>query len=261
MSFWKSFKLNGRTPCVSQGITQKWSIGLLCGCNYPGATHQPELESPSGGPRLAGVGWRKATLPVGKKTRLTHQKPSRNLWNSCQIFRSSALELTGVCGPIQCNPWRRDVWEKTPKTLAFQGKALHSAHAMSLVSSQTTQEGFLNPWTPPALPCLVESPWFLVIPFLLLLLPFISREAQLYNLSHLSIIALDTWRRSDCHSSWSIMNLLDMQRSLCHKRFSHYIWAFTCLSRASQLSPCPHSARCRKLSFSAIFIRKGTNWL
>lgn len=146
-----------------------------------------------------------------------------------------------------------------PKRLASQGKALRSAYTMSLVNSQTTQEGFLNPRTPAALLCPVESPRFLVIPFLLLLLPFISREAQLYNLSHLSIIALDTWRPSDCHSSWSIMNLLDMQRSLCHKRFSHYIWAFTCLSRASQPSTCPHSARCRKLSFSAIFIRKGTN--
>lgn len=87
----------------------------------------------------------------------------------------------------------------------------------------------------------MESPQFLVIPFLLLLLSFISGEAQLYNLSHLSVIALDTWRPSDCHSSWYIMNLLDMQRSLCHKRFSHYIRAFTCLSRVSEASASPHS--------------------
>lgn len=111
-----------------------------------------------------------------------------------------------------------------------------------------------------ALPCPVESPRFLVIPFLLLLLSFISREAQLYNLSHLSVIALDTWRPSDCHSSWYIMNLVDMQRSLCHKRFSHYIWAFTCLLRVSKPSPSPHWQSGRSASgswlFSAIFIRE-----
>lgn len=111
-----------------------------------------------------------------------------------------------------------------------------------------------------ALPCPVERLQFLVIPVLLLWLHFMSREAQLYNLPHLSVIASDTWRPSDCQSSWYIMNLLDMQRSLCHKRFSHYIWAFTCLSRVSKPSPSPHSQWekcCRKLPFSSIYIRKG----
>lgn len=106
-----------------------------------------------------------------------------------------------------------------------------------------------------ALLCPVESPQFLVIPFLLLLLSFISREAQLYNLSHLSVIALDTWRPSDCHSSWYIMNLLDMQRSLCHKRFSHYNWAFTCLSRVSKPSPSPHSQSGRSAAGSCLLVQ------
>lgn len=107
---------------------------------------------------------------------------------------------------------------------------------------------------PRALPCPVEIPHFLVIPFLLLLLSFISREAQLYNLSHLSVIALDTWRPSDCHSSWYIMNLLDMQRSLCHKRFSHYIWAFSCLWRVSKPSASPHSHSGRSAAESCLLV-------
>lgn len=58
--------------------------------------------------------------------------------------------------------------------------------------------------------------------FLELLISYVGQYAQLYNLLYLNIIALDKRRQPGCLSSWHIMNLLVIQRSLCHKRFSHY---------------------------------------
>lgn len=146
-------------------------------------------------------------------------------------------------------------WEKSPKLLLSKEKPWTLPMSWTLWTPKALRRVSWTLELQQALPCPVESPRFLVILFLLLLLSFISREAQLYNLSHLSVIALDTWRPSDCHSSWYIMNLLDMQRSLCHKRFSHYIWAFTCLSRVSKPSPSPCSLSGRSAAGSCLSVQ------